>query len=214
MRPGLQQETLKLIVIVVAALFWTAGALGEGPRDRGGLGANVATPDEAALNALFERIRHPDQFGQAEIIPIGVNPTAIAATEGGSPDIAPATGGGPAAGSSGPTPGGPAPGSETAGDPAGRYRWFGDRWWYWMPDNHWVWWDQRQGWIDDGSPPAAAVPAPPLAAPYPYYPGCDGYRPTQVVVVPGAVSVSAGPVLVGVGGGHVGVSVFGIGFGF
>jgi hypothetical protein len=45
-------------------------------------------------------------------------------------------------------------------------------------------------------------------------PDCHGYRPARVAVGPGAVTFRAGPVLVGVGGGRVGVSVFGIGFGF
>jgi hypothetical protein len=32
-------------------------------------------------------------------------------------------------------------------DDQARYQWHGGRWWYWMPDNHWVYWDGGC-WID------------------------------------------------------------------
>lgn len=205
MRPCIRRETLTLLIVVV--MLWCGNrAMAAGLPDKGPASTPAVTPGEATLNAIFDRIRHPEQAGPVEIIPLGASLTAVAATA-------------PAAAEAAPTAGSAAPGAPPAGGDAWRYQWFDGRWWYWMPENRWVWWDPTHGWSDFSPPSVAGTPAPQLPAAYPYdagpyYAGCYGYQPTQVLVAPGVVSVSAGPVNVHVNGGHVAVSVFGIGFGF
>ena len=115
-----------------------------------------------------------------------------------------------------PSPGSASPagdGQAASGEPW-RYQWYADRWWYWMPDNHWMLWDERQGWVDYSPPPSSLGQPRQFSSYSSNYAGGYGYRPARVAVRPGAVTVHAGPVFVGVGGGHVGVSVFGFRFGF
>ena len=81
-----------------------------------------------------------------------------------------------------------------------RYRWYGSRWWYWLPNREWVFWSDDRGWIfyNSGSP---------------YDPAFRPRKPgVRVGVVPGRVGVEAGPVGVGVdpGGVHVGVGPLGV----
>ena len=149
MRPSIKLQALKLILIVAMASFFAAMALGDGPADKGPPGGNAATPGEAALNAIFDRIRHPEQAGTAEIIPTAANPTLVAAAGPTAAAVAPAGGSQAVA----------APAASPAADAdAWRYQWFDGRWWYWMPDQHWVWWDQGQGWSDYSPPSVAAAP--------------------------------------------------------
>jgi hypothetical protein len=178
-------------VLVVAAAVMprlcAAGSIGDEPPQRGTPAGNLSAAAEPTLNSIIAKIRGQDPGTvQPETIPLGI-PT-------------PSPGGATAADD----------GQETSGEPW-RYQWFADRWWYWMPDDHWIWWDEHQGWTDYRAPaPWFGRPqqsSPSVAS----QPRCYG---TRAAVGPGAVTVHAGPVFVGVAGGHVAVSVFGIGFGF
>jgi hypothetical protein len=135
--------------------------------------------------------------------------------------------GSPAAGPIAPS----APAGPMAGPAAdkGRYRWYDGRWWYWTPQNRWMWYSDDGHWVafdaSPTTPPAApqsdagpvpydahyAVPGyPPPGYYYPggywggyYYPGVAvGVRPY------GNVNVAVGPrVGVSVWGPHGGVRV-------
>jgi hypothetical protein len=61
-----------------------------------------------------------------------------------------------------------------------RYRWYGGRWWYWTPENRWMWYGDG-GWTTYVPAPAPAVVySPGYVYPYGYYP--YGYYGPRVAV--------------------------------
>jgi hypothetical protein len=92
-----------------------------------------------------------------------------------------------------PVPPGPAA-SATAGAAKDnwRYRWYGGRWWYWTPQNRWLWYNDAGQWAEFSPKQAPPAVAQERYSPAPGY--WTGYYPgVGVGVAPyGNVSVGVG----------------------
>jgi hypothetical protein len=71
--------------------------------------------------------------------------------------------------------------SQTSGNQDWRCQYFEGRWWYWMPDNHWVYYDNGR-WIDLASGGSSEQVAGPIRYEARY--GTDSESPTEGVAAP------------------------------